>query len=73
MADHYMLGDFDNMYRLAVMLRHLRLTLREQYLFAVAPADAQDPPVASALVSFATAYNLRSVRSNPSSLRLLYS
>lgn len=59
MADHYMLGDFDNMYRLAMMLRHLRLSLWEQYLFAVAPADAQDSPVASALLSLASAYDLR--------------
>lgn len=54
-----LLGDFENMYALAVMLKHLPLSLGEHYLFATAPSDASDATAASALLSFATAYSLR--------------
>ena len=71
LAEHYFLGDFDNIYELALMLRHLRLTLREHYLFSISPTDASDPPVASALLSFATAYSSRCSLPNRSSSRPL--
>lgn len=44
------------MHKLALMLRHLPLSLREHYIFAISPADPDEPSVASALLSFATAY-----------------
>lgn len=44
------------MHKLAMMLRHLPLPLRDAYTFAISPADPDDPIVSSALLSFATAY-----------------
>ena len=42
--------------RLLLLLRHLPLSLRERYLFALAPVDPDDAPVTGALLSFAAAY-----------------
>ena len=39
-----------------MLLRHLPLSLRERYLFAIAPVDPDDAPVTSALLTFAAAY-----------------
>ena len=61
MTQHYFFGDFEAIHALAIMLRHLRLTLRERYIFAISPTDPDDAPVASALLSFASAYSSRSV------------
>lgn len=47
------------MHKLALMLRHLALNLREHYIFAISPADPEDPPVAAALLSFASCYASR--------------
>ncbi len=41
------------------MLKHLPLSLREAYLFCLSPCDPADTPVASALLTFATAYARR--------------
>ena len=47
------------MHGLALILRHLRLTLRDRYVFSISPADPEDIPVAAALLAFATAYSRR--------------
>lgn len=47
------------MHALATMLRHLPLSLREAWTFAIAPADPADAAVAGALLSLATGYALR--------------
>ena len=60
MADHYFLGDHENVVALALMLTHLDLTLREHYTFSISPTDATDQPVAAALLSFASVYCKRS-------------
>lgn len=44
------------MHKLALMLRHLPLPMRDAYTFAISPADPDDPIISSALLSFATAY-----------------
>ncbi len=49
--------------RLLLLLRHLPLSLRERYLFALAPVDPDDAPVTGALLSFAAAYCHRRVLS----------
>lgn len=41
------------------MLRHLPLSLREAWTFAISPTDPDDVPVASALLGFATTYAAR--------------
>ena len=38
------------------MLRHLPLSLREAWTFSISPTDPDDVPVASALLTLATAY-----------------
>ncbi len=45
------------MLRLALMLRHLPLSLRDHYICAISPADPDDSAVASALLTFATTYS----------------
>ena len=47
------------MHKLALMLRHLDLSLRKHYIFALSPTDPEDPPVAAALLSFASCYASR--------------
>lgn len=47
------------MHKLALMLRHLALSLRDHYIFSISPADPEDPPVAAALLSFASCYASR--------------
>lgn len=47
--------------RLLLLLRHLPLSLRERYLFAMAPVDPEDSPVTGALLTFAAAYCHRHV------------
>lgn len=54
--DHFFFSDYEAMHKLALMLRHLPLSLRDAYTFAISPADPDDPIIASALLSFATAY-----------------
>ena len=56
MASHFMLSEHQPMMRLALLLRHLPLSLHEAYLFCVSPTDPDDTPVASALLAMATAY-----------------
>ena len=56
MSDNYFLADIENMQALAKLLQQFPLTLREQYLYACSPTDADDGPVASALLSFAKCY-----------------
>ena len=56
MADHFTLSEHQPMMRLALLLRHLPLSLHEAYLFCVSPTDPDDTPVASALLAMATAY-----------------
>ena len=41
------------------MLRHLPLSLREAWTFSISPTDPDDVPVASALLTLATAYAFR--------------
>ena len=41
------------------MLRHLPLGLREAWAFSISPTDPDDVPVASALLTLATAYASR--------------
>ena len=56
LSDHFFFSDYEAMHKLALMLRHLPLSLRDAYTFAISPADPDDPIIASALLSFATAY-----------------
>ena len=56
MAKHFMLSEHQPMMRLALLLRHLPLSLHEAYLFCVSPTDPDDTPIASALLAMATAY-----------------
>lgn len=56
---HYFLARFDEMRTLAVMLRHLPLSLREAYVFAMSPCDPGDEVLASALLAFATVFAQR--------------
>ena len=59
MSQHFFFSDYESMHKLALMLRHLPLTLREHYIFAIGPTDPEDPPVAAALLSFAATYSSR--------------
>lgn len=59
LSEHYFFSDYEAMHKLALMLRHLPLPLRDAYTFAISPADPDDPIQASALLSFATAYSQR--------------
>ncbi len=59
LSDHFFFSDYEAMHKLALMLRHLPLPLRDAYTFAISPADPDDPIVSSALLSFATAYSQR--------------
>ena len=59
MSQHFFFSDYESMHKLALMLRHLPLTLQEHYIFAIGPADPEDPPVAAALLSFAASYSSR--------------
>lgn len=54
---------------LATMLRHLPLSLREAWTFAISPADPADVPVAAALLGLATVFAARR-RVTPAALRL---
>lgn len=65
----YSYARYEEVHALAMMLRHLRLSLREAWAFAIAPADPADAPVAGALLSLATAYALRR-RVTPAALLL---
>lgn len=47
------------MHTLATMLRHLPLTLREAWTFAISPTDPADAPVATALLSLASSFAQR--------------
>ena len=60
LSQHFFFSNYEPMHKLALMLRHLPLALREHYIFAISPADPEDPPVAAALLSFAEAYASRS-------------
>ena len=62
LSERFFFSDFEPMLRLALMLRHLPLSLREAYIYAISPADPDDAPVASALLSFASAYASKCVR-----------
>jgi hypothetical protein len=62
LGDRFFFSDFEPMLKLALMIRHLPLSLREHYIFAISPADPDEPAVASALLSFATAYSQRCAR-----------
>lgn len=52
----YRYARYEEQYTLATMLRHLPLSLREAWAFSISPADPDDAPVASALLTFATVY-----------------
>ncbi|GLC71011.1 hypothetical protein PLESTF_001060700 [Pleodorina starrii] len=54
----YVYGNYDGMYRIASALRELggELSAEEMLLFSTAPADMDDPAVASALLRFARRY-----------------
>ena len=56
LSDHFFFSDYEAMHKLALMLRHLPLPMRDAYTFAISPADPDDPIISSALLSFATAY-----------------
>lgn len=56
LSQHFFFSDYEPMRKLALMLRHLPLALRDHYIFAISPADPEDPPVAAALLSFAACY-----------------
>eukprot|EP00887_Chlorella_sp_A99_P007765 scaffold20.g7765.t1 len=58
----------EEVHRLAVMIQHLPLSLREAYLFAIAPCDPVDDPVAAAFLRFAAAFAAR--RAVPAALVL---
>ena len=58
-GSHYALARYEDTRALAVMLRHLPLSLREAWTFAISPTDPADEPVAAALLSLAHAYALR--------------
>lgn len=62
LGQHFFFSDFEPMLRLALMLRHLPLALRDHYIFAISPADPDDTAVASALLTFATTYAQQCVR-----------
>lgn len=64
-SENYFYAHFDDVKTNAVMLRHLPLSLREAYTFAISPCDPTDGPVAEALVAFATAFSLRSTPVTP--------
>jgi ATP-dependent RNA helicase SUPV3L1/SUV3 len=53
---HYSYAKHEEVVALAQMLRHLPLSLREAWTFAISPTDPDDVPVASALLTFATTY-----------------
>ena len=57
MSEHFFFSDYEAIHKLALMLRHLPLTLQEHYIFAIGPADPEDPLVAAALLSFAATYS----------------
>ncbi len=59
LGSHFFFSDYEPMHRLALMLRHLPLSLRQAYICAISPADPDDTPVASALLTFATAFSQR--------------
>lgn len=59
LTQHFFFSNYEPMHKLALMLRHLPLSLREHYIFAISPADPEDPPVAAALLSFASCYASR--------------
>ena len=55
-SQHYVMAQVEEVQTLALMIAHLPLTLREAYLFSIAPCDPQDGPVAAAFLRFATAF-----------------
>jgi ATP-dependent RNA helicase SUPV3L1/SUV3 len=59
LADGFFLCDLTDVRANAVMLRHLGLSLYEQYLFAIAPCDPGDTLVAQALLDFASVFASR--------------
>ncbi|KAL4437560.1 hypothetical protein ABPG77_003541 [Micractinium sp. CCAP 211/92] len=58
-STHYSYARYEEQHILATMLRHLPLSLREAWAFSISPTDPFDVPVASALLSFATAFAYR--------------
>eukprot|EP00884_Botryococcus_braunii_P009866 jgi/Botrbrau1/18881/Bobra.177_2s0040.1 len=69
LAEHYFMADCEAMLRIARLLDHLPLSLKERYQFCQAPADASEPAIASALLGFARAYCYRR-KVTPDKLRL---
>lgn len=53
------MADCEPILRIARLLDYLPLSIRDRYLFCLAPADVTDGAVASALLSFARAYCYR--------------
>lgn len=62
LAPHFFFAHFEDVRTLAVMLKHLPLSLREAYAFCLAPCDPGDEPVAAALLALATWYSRRWAR-----------
>lgn len=69
-GSHYSLARYEDIRALAVMLRHLPLSLREAWTFAISPTDPADEPVAAALLSLAHAFALRGRTVTPAAILL---
>ena len=69
LGTHYELARYAEIRTLATMLKHLPLSLREAWQFAISPTDPADAHVAAALLGFATAYAARR-RVTPASVLL---
>ena len=59
LQEHYEFADFAAKAALAVLLKHLPLSLPELWLFCHSPTDPQEPHMVSALLTFVTAFCYR--------------
>lgn len=55
-SEHYFLSNLTDMYHTASLLRHLPLTLHQQYVFAMSPVDSKNLEQASEFLRYCTAF-----------------
>ena len=56
LGETYEYADFQAKAQLAALLKHLPMSMRELWVFCHSPTDPEEPYLASALLTFATAF-----------------